>query len=172
MSPAPRRRATDGGLIPARQLRRVHPRAVAYAMAWSTPASNSSTRSGRQAIPRSPAAQLPAGRLCSTCVRPNSSRRARSDRGVVRVRKEVFDAHKAGGGRRREAVEKVDFIEQHRQIGGELGHAGVTITGERANSAEKNRGPTAARSAVSVLWVANSLIPDVTGLDPGLRPAR
>src|SRR4029453_1491512 len=39
-------------------------------MARTTPSRNSSTRSGRMAMPRSPAAQSPAGRLCSTCVRP------------------------------------------------------------------------------------------------------
>src|SRR4029450_1903698 len=39
-------------------------------MARATPSRNSSTLSGRMAMPRSPAAQLPAGRLCSTCVSP------------------------------------------------------------------------------------------------------
>src|SRR5215203_5862511 len=39
-------------------------------MARATPSRNSSTRSGKIAMPRSPAPQLPAGRLCSTCVSP------------------------------------------------------------------------------------------------------
>src|SRR3954447_261251 len=39
-------------------------------MAVSTPRRNSSMRSGRMAMPRSPRAQSPAGRLNSTCARP------------------------------------------------------------------------------------------------------
>jgi hypothetical protein len=52
--------------------------AVAYEIARSTPSSNSRTRSGWQAMPRSPALQFPAGRLCNTCVRPCSSSRCLS----------------------------------------------------------------------------------------------
>src|SRR5215213_9426910 len=39
-------------------------------MARAIPSRNSATLSGKIAMPRSPAAQLPAGRLCSTCVSP------------------------------------------------------------------------------------------------------
>src|SRR6185312_10295955 len=44
-------------------------------MAVATPARNSSTRSGMQAMPRSPASQSPAGKLCSTSAKPWASRR-------------------------------------------------------------------------------------------------
>src|SRR3954471_15969085 len=45
-------------------------------MPFATPARNSSTRSGRIAMPRSPASQFPGGRLCSTSFRPLASSRA------------------------------------------------------------------------------------------------
>ncbi|MNP18575.1 hypothetical protein D3C76_1110630 [compost metagenome] len=61
------------GWIPAKQLTWVLPRTFAYSMALSTPARNSSTRSGWHAIPRSPLAQWPAGRLNNTWVRPWAS---------------------------------------------------------------------------------------------------
>ena len=66
------------GAMPARQLSWRQRRARAYSIAVATPSRNSALRSGRQAMPRSPFAQSPAGRLCSTCVRPNSSRRCAS----------------------------------------------------------------------------------------------
>ena len=49
---------------------------VGLLMAWATPARNSATRSGRQPMPRSPASQSPAGRLCSTSFRRLLSSRA------------------------------------------------------------------------------------------------
>jgi ABC-type uncharacterized transport system ATPase subunit len=45
------------------------------ATALATPARNSATRPGRQAMPRSPASQSPAGRLCSTSCRRLALRR-------------------------------------------------------------------------------------------------
>ena len=59
---------TSFGVRPARQLSCLQPSAFAYSMALPTPSWNSPTRAGSTALPRSPAAQLPAGRLCSTCV--------------------------------------------------------------------------------------------------------
>ena len=57
-------------------------------------------------MPRSPAAQLPAGRLCSTCVRFQRF----SLRGelvlVEIIGKQIFDAREAGLGGRLEAVEE------------------------------------------------------------------
>ena len=61
---------TPAGSLPLRQFTCGQDSAVAYSIALSTPARNSSTRSGWQAMPRSPASQLPAGRLCSTCCKP------------------------------------------------------------------------------------------------------
>ena len=55
------------------------------------------TRSGRQAMPRSPAAQSPAGRLCSTCFRPCSSQLL-AQLGLVEViGEQKLDAVEAGG---------------------------------------------------------------------------
>ena len=73
-------------------------------------------------MPRSPAPQLPAGRLCRTCVKPCSSSRPPDLRCVVVVRKEVFDAGKARAPRGREPVEESDLVEEHRQVGGEFRH--------------------------------------------------
>ena len=70
-----RRASTAGtslGGMPARQLTRRQPSAVAYSIALITPARNSSSRPGMQAMPRSPAAQSPAGMLCSAWVSPCS----------------------------------------------------------------------------------------------------
>ena len=73
-------------------------------------------------MPRSPAAQLPAGRLCSTCVRPCSSSRRLMLARLVLVGKQVFDAREAGARRGGEAVEEADLVEEHRQVGGESRH--------------------------------------------------
>jgi hypothetical protein len=40
----------------------------------------------------------------------------------IRVRKEILDAGEARFRGRLEAVEKIDFVVQHREVGGELGH--------------------------------------------------
>src|SRR3569832_2497445 len=49
------------GWMPARQFTCLTPSAFAYWIALPTPSSNTATRSGWQAIPRSPAPQGPAG---------------------------------------------------------------------------------------------------------------
>ncbi len=67
---------TSAGATPASAFMRGQPAAVAYSMARSTPSRNSPTRAGWHAMPRSPLAASPAGRLCSTTCTPAS--RARS----------------------------------------------------------------------------------------------
>jgi hypothetical protein len=44
--------------------------------------------------------------------------------GVISIRKQELDAAKSGGGRRLEALEKIDLTEQHRQVRGQSGHGG------------------------------------------------
>ena len=88
----------------------------------ATPSRNSSTRSGRQAMPRSPAAQSPAGRLCSTCVRP-CWLQLLAQLGLVEIiGEQIFDAAEARGLGGGEAVEERQLAEQHRQIGGKFRH--------------------------------------------------
>ena len=60
---------TPAGMRPAMQCQRCTPISGAYSAALATPARNSSSRPGMQAMPRSPAAQSPGGRLCSTSCR-------------------------------------------------------------------------------------------------------
>ena len=58
-----------------------------------TPSRNSSTRSGRQAMPRSPASQSPAGRLCSTELQAVARRAARLiSAASIRVGEQELDA--------------------------------------------------------------------------------
>src|SRR5512133_501012 len=63
---------TPAGRIPAMAWSRAQPRARAYASARPTPSRNSAARAGSQAIPRSPLAQSPAGRLKSATSTPAS----------------------------------------------------------------------------------------------------
>ncbi len=69
------------------------------------------TRSGRHAMPRSPASQLPAGRLCSTSFRLLSARRLAQLGNRIRVRKQELDGFEARVRRGRKAVEERDFVE-------------------------------------------------------------
>ena len=97
---------------------------------------------GWQAMPRSPAAQSPAGRLCSTCFRPfsrsaaaSSSLGRRRGTGTPRPR-----SRRRGGG---EALQEGQLVEEHRQVGGEFRH-GVSALGARAS----------ARSLLNPAWRA------------------
>src|SRR5438067_8155647 len=47
--------------------------------------------------------------------------------GAIRIGKQVFDALEAGVFRGLEAVEKINFVEEHRQIGGEFRHRSSVV---------------------------------------------
>ena len=96
----------------------------AYSMARSRSSRNRCSRPGRQAMPRSPRAASPRGRLCSTTSTPASRAAARDLGRLPVVRVLVFDRAEAGLRRGGEALEEVDLGEQHRNVGGEFRHRG------------------------------------------------
>ncbi len=73
-------------------------------------------------MPRSPFAQSPAGRLCSTCVSLCVAQPFGELLFRIRIGKQVFDAGEPGLRGGGETVEEVDLVPEHREIGGELRH--------------------------------------------------
>ena len=69
-------------------------------------------------MPRSPAAQLPAGRLCSTWVSPQRVQFLAQLGLFVVVGKEILDRVEAGGLGGGEPIEERQLVEEHGEIGG------------------------------------------------------
>ena len=146
--------------------------------AWSMPRRNSSSRPGRQAMPRSPASQSPGGALNSTCCRPWSASRAPATRRLVGVGEQVLDRLEAVGRRRGKAVEEVVLRVEHAEVGGEAGHgrAFVGLTSARRSALRNSSicsavsGARAAPSATAARflpvlraprWLRPACVPDV-----------
>ena len=73
-------------------------------------------------MPRSPLAQSPAGRLCSTCFKPLPFSRAATSSLGKSYGKRYSTPRKARLGGGLEAIEEVALGEQHRKIGGIFRH--------------------------------------------------
>jgi hypothetical protein len=109
--------------MPTRQLSCGAPSAFAYSIALPTLSWNSATRSGWQAMPRSPPSQLPG----ENCAAPARGDCARVERGFPRRGKHTetgIRRHETRRGGGVEALEEVELVVQHRQVGGELWHGG------------------------------------------------
>ncbi len=95
-----------------------------------TPSRNSPTRSGRQAMPRSPASQLPAGRLCSTSFRLLSRKRLCRSPIEYGYGNRNSTASKPASAAAAKRSRNGDFVEQHRQVGGEFRHVVFLMVGQ------------------------------------------
>jgi hypothetical protein len=82
-----------------------------------------------QAMPRSPAARLPAGLLISTWVRPAAFSRVRSSAAGVIVGRGIFDPDEAGARRGVEAIEKRHFAEQETEVRTKARHGTAPFQG-------------------------------------------
>ena len=146
--------------VPEMQFSFGTPSACAYSMPRATPSRNSASRPGRHAMPKSPLARSPMGRLHEDALEPVVAQ-PRGDLGGGLARRAAANSTRAEarGARGGEAVEEVVLGEEEPEVRGEAWHHAATIP--------KDMSTTTAAVARGDLSVMRRL----AALPPGIQAA-